>query len=101
MSNKDNHQAIQNSDESLIDELRDESPEIPEETAIKAYKAKIQRDLEVNRKLQNARYMVAEKQLKELSQLELSKTSDFFMVEYGFSLDDLLHTVKVLKIEEI
>ena len=44
--------------------------------------------------------MTTEKQLKELSQIELSKTSDFLKAEYNFDLNDLLHNVKVLNIEE-
>ena len=57
---------------------------IEEATAIKAYKAKIQRDLDIHRKMNNFRFMVNEKQSAEMTQIEIAKTSDYLLVEYGF-----------------
>ena len=48
----------------------------------------------------NARHMTGEKQIMELSQVEMSKTSDSMVVEYGFTLIDLLKAVQKQKLEE-
>ena len=48
----------------------------------------------------NARHISGEKDLSELSNVEMSKTSDSMKVEYGFTLVDLLKTVQKLKLEE-
>ena len=74
--------------------------EITKEQATKAYQLKIKRDLEVFRKLQNAKYMTGDAQIKELSQVETSKTSDAMMGEFGFGLVDLLRAVEQQKLME-
>lgn len=84
---------MQQAESGAIKDLEPPTPEIEEEVAIKAYKKKIQRDLEIFRKLQNARHMTGEKQITELSQVEYNKTSDSLVLEYGFTLVDLLTTV--------
>ena len=50
--------------------------------------------------MQNARHMTGEKQISELQQVEMNKTSDSLRVDYGFKLIDLLRTVQKLKLEE-
>ena len=44
--------------------------------------------------------MTGEKQLGELSQVELNKTSDSMKVDFGFSLMELQRAVQKFKIEE-
>ena len=73
---------------------------IEEATAIKAYKAKIQRDLDIHRKMNNIRFMVNDKQSAEMTQIEIAKTSDYLMVEYGFALEDLLWNIQKQKLDE-
>lgn len=44
--------------------------------------------------------MVNEKQSAELTQIEIAKTSDFLLVEYGFQLEDLLWNIQKQKLDE-
>lgn len=55
-------QILRLSDAAAIVDLNGPTPEIPEETALKMYKSKIQRDLLVYRKMNNVRFMASEKQ---------------------------------------
>ena len=73
---------------------------IKKEQALEAYKLKIKRDIEVFRKLQSARFMTGEAQIRELSQVETSKTSDAMMIEFGFGITDLLRAVEEQKLME-
>ena len=75
-------------------------PEIDEETAIKAYKQKIQRDLEVFRKTTQARFLSDEKSIQEMYNVEMSKTSDQLVIDFDFTLADLLRTVTKKKLEQ-
>ena len=54
---------------------------------------KIKRDLEIYRKIQNAKHTSSQKAIDELMQIETSKTSDALKVEYDFDLADLLRSV--------
>lgn len=74
--------------------------EITVELAIEAYKLKVKRDIELFRKLQSAKYMTGEAQIKELSQVETTKTSDAMMIQFGFGLIDLLREVEEQKLME-
>ena len=68
-------------------------PDIPKEECMKAYKAKIQRDLETFRKIEMAKFTTAPRQLQEMKEIELCKTSNFLEVEYGFTYIDLMRNV--------
>ena len=74
--------------------------EIDDETAIRAYKAKMQKDLETFRKREQAKYLNDDKQLEEIFQIEVCKTSDFLMTEFGINLTNLLRYVQKNKIEQ-
>ena len=74
--------------------------EIDDETAIRAYKAKMQKDLETFRKREQAKYLNDDKQLEEIFQIEVCKTSDFLMNEFGINLTNLLRYVQKNKIEQ-
>ena len=56
---------------------------------IKAYKEKLQRDLETWRKMETMDCLIPEEHLKEFKELEDSKTDAFMIIEYGYDLSDI------------
>ena len=79
-----------------------ESPPLLElDVAIKAYKAKMLRDLDIYRKMQNIQFWISEqKAVQEFLSLEFAKTSNWLQQEYGFDLEDLNWNVNKLKLKE-
>ena len=77
-------------DAAALSGLTEKFPTISEEQAVKAYKVKIQRELEIHRVVQKYRYVIDENSLQQMVALEASKTSDHLLVEFGFDLDDLV-----------
>jgi len=65
-----------------------------EEDIIKASKFKFKRDMEMFRKLQSLKFTTSPQAQSEIQAIEMSKTSDALVVEFGF---DLAHLAKASK----
>lgn len=73
-----------------------ETREVTESEAdiIKASKFKFKRDMEMFRKLQSLKFTTSPQAQSEIQAIEMSKTSDALVVEFGF---DLAHLAKASK----
>jgi len=88
-------------DASALIDLAGEPPKIDEETCIKAFKAKMQKDLEVFRIASTMNFWVGdEKEFREFCMIEASKTYEWMKQEYGFDNEDLSWNMNKLKIRE-
>ena len=60
----------------------------------------MQKDLENFRKTERAKYLNDDKQLEEKYQIDICRTSDFLITEYGINLNNLLRYVQKNKIDQ-
>jgi hypothetical protein len=79
-----------------------ESKEITEDVSvfIKASKFKFKRDMEMFRKLQQLKFTAPPQQQQEIMQIEMSKTSDALMIEFGFDLSHLVRGTQHFNLTE-
>jgi len=79
-----------------------ESKDITEDVNvfIKASKFKFKRDMEMFRKLQQLKFTTAPQQQQEIMQIEMSKTSDALMLEFGFDLSHLVRATQHFNLTE-
>ena len=77
-----------------------ETKEVTEtqEDIIKASKFKFKRDMDMFRKLQSLKFTTSPQAQSEIQAIEMSKTSDALVVEFGF---DLAHLAKASKHYEL
>ena len=71
-----------------------------EEDIIKASKFKFKRDMEMFRKLQSLKFTTSPQAQQEIQAIEISKTSDAILVEFGFDLAHLNRASKHYKLDE-
>ena len=60
----------------------------------------MQKDLENFRRTERAKYLNDDKQLEEKYQIDICRTSDFLITEYGINLNNLLRYVQKNKIDQ-
>ena len=70
------------------------------EDIIKASKFKFKRDMDMFRKLQSLKFTTSPQAQAEIQAIEMSKTSDALMVEFGFDLAHLAKASNHFKLEE-
>jgi len=70
-----------------------------EEDIIKASKFKFKRDMEMFRKLQSLKFTTSPQAQQEVQAIEMSKTSDALMIEFGFDLAHLSKASRHFKME--
>lgn len=70
-----------------------------EEDIIKASKFKFKRDMEMFRKLQSLKFTTSPQAQSEIQAIEMSKTSDALVVEFGFDLAHLAKSSKHYNLE--
>lgn len=71
-----------------------------EDLIIKASKFKFKRDMEMFRKLQTLKFTTSPQAQAEIQSIEMSKTSDALLIEYGFDLAHLSKASKHYNLEE-
>ena len=74
--------------------------EFPEEEVIKASKHKFKRDMDMYRKLQSLKFTTSPQQQQEMQQIEMSKTSDSLLLEFGFDLTHLVRASEHYNLKE-
>ena len=79
-----------------------ETKEVTESEAdiVKASKFKFKRDMEMFRKLQSLKFTTSPQAQQEIQSIELSKTSDALLVEFGFDLAHLNKASKHYNLED-
>lgn len=82
--------------------LQLENKEITEDISvfIKASKFKFKRDMDMYRKLQQLKFTTAPQQQQEIAQIEMSKTSDAILLEFGFDLSHLVRATQHFNLTE-
>ena len=89
----------------MLEKLTGEKLAVPEvtqseEDIIKASKFKFKRDMEMFRKLQSLKFTTSPQAQQEIQAIEISKTSDAILVEFGFDLAHLNRASKHYKLDE-
>jgi len=97
---KDKRQVIQQKDAEVRMALEDRPIEETEAEIIKASKFKFKRDMEMYRKLQSLKFTTSPEAQNEIMNIEMSKTSDALLLEYGFDLSHLVKCSKHFKLHE-
>jgi len=91
---------IQQKDAEVRMALEDRPIEETEAEIIKASKFKFKRDMEMYRKLQSLKFTTSPEAQNEIMNIEMSKTSDALLLEYGFDLSHLVKCSKHFKLHE-
>jgi len=71
-----------------------------EDECIKASKFKFKRDMEMFRKLQSLKFTTSPQAQSEIQAIEMSKTSDAILLEFGFDLAHLAKASRHYNLEE-
>lgn len=71
-----------------------------EEDIIKASKFKFRRDMDMFRKLQSLKFTTSPQAQNEIQAIEMSKTSDALMEEYGFDLTQLTYASQHFNLDQ-
>lgn len=80
--------------------LEDKPIDQDEAEIIKASKFKFKRDMEMYRKLQSLKFTTSPEAQQEIMNIEMSKTSDALLLEFGFDLSHLVKSSKHFKLHE-
>lgn len=80
--------------------LEDKPIEQTEAEVIKASKFRYMRDLEMYRKLQSLKFTTSEAAQSEIMDIEVNKTSDALLLEFGFDLTHLIKCSRHFKLNE-
>mgnify|MGYP000970976152 CR=1 FL=1 len=91
MDDPEKRKQIQEKDSEVRMALEDKEVTQSEEEVIKASKFKFKRDMDMFRKLQSLKFTTSPQAQSEIQAIEMSKTSDALVVEFGF---DLAHLAK-------
>lgn len=71
-----------------------------EEQIVKASKFKFKRDMDMFRKMHSLKFTTAPQAQAEIQAIEMSKTSDALLVEFGFDLSHLSRASMHYKLED-
>lgn len=94
MEDQEKRKQIQEKDSEVRMALESRVVDQTEEQIINASKFKFKRDMEMFRKLQSLKFTTSPQAQTEVQAIEMSKTSDALVIEYGF---DLAHLAKASK----
>lgn len=100
MEDKEKRIQIQQKDAEVRMALEDKPIEESEADIIKASKFKFKRDMEMYRKLQSLKFTTSPEAQNEIMNIEMSKTSDALLLEFGFDLSHLVKCSKHYKLHE-
>ena len=100
MEDKDKRLEIQTKDGEVRMALEGKEVTESKEDIIKASKFKFKRDMDMFRKLQSLKFTTSPQAQAEIQAIEMSKTSDALMVEFGFDLAHLAKASNHFKLEE-
>ena len=99
MEDEEKRGQIQEKDTEVRMALEDKEVTETEETIIKASKFKFKRDMEMFRKLQALKFTTSPQAQAEIQAIEMSKTSDALLIEFGFDLGHLAKASKHYNLE--
>lgn len=94
MEDPEKRKEIQEKDSEVRMALENKEVTQTEDVCIKASKFKFKRDMEMFRKLQSLKFTTSPQAQSEIQAIEMSKTSDAILIEFGF---DLAHLAKCSK----
>ena len=100
MEDEEKRNQVQEKDQEVRMALEDKEVTETEETIIKASKFKFKRDMEMFRKLQALKFTTSPQAQAEVQAIEISKTSDALVVEFGFDLQHMVKASKHFNLEE-
>lgn len=99
MQDQEKAKEIQTKDSEVRMALDSKEVSEDQDTIINASKFKFKRDMDMFRKLQALKFTTAPQAQQELQAIEMSKTSDALMVEFGFDLAHLSRASKHFNLE--
>jgi len=100
MEDKDKRIDVQKKDAEVRKALEAKEVTQTEEDIIKASKFKFKRDMEMFRKLQSLKFTTSPQAQAEIQAIEMSKTSDALLVEFGFDISHLTYASQHFHLEE-
>lgn len=99
MEDAEKRKVVQDKDAEVRMALETKEISQTEEDIIKASKFKFRRDMEMFRKLQSLKFTTSPQAQQEVQAIEMSKTSDALMIEFGFDLAHLSKASRHFKME--
>lgn len=99
LEDKDKRGEVMQKDGEVRQALEEKEITHSEEDVIKASKFKFTRDMEMFRKLQSLKFTTSPQAQSEIQAVEMSKTSDALLIEFGFDLTYLSQASRHHKLE--